>query len=60
MTETPFQALVPGCRVLLADEFDCVVPPGWHTISEVNQEDGSFKVGGRYSVWPRRIIQIEV
>lgn len=44
-----------GDTVTLGEEFDCIIPPGTYTVSQVNP-DGSFHVGGNTAVWPRRII----
>lgn len=49
--------LETGKAVLLKDEWDCIVHPGWHIITSVN-EDGSFHVGGNTAVWPRRVAQV--
>lgn len=50
--------MLPGDRVTLTDEPDCIIPAGEYTVSKVNP-DGSFHVGGRTAVWPRRIINGE-
>lgn len=44
----------PGDRVILQDEVDCIIPQGEYVVSKINS-DGSFHVGGRTAVWPRRI-----
>lgn len=46
--------MTTGDIVTLVDEPDCIVPAGTYRVSKVN-EDGSFHVGGRTAVWPRRI-----
>lgn len=43
-----------GSIVHLRHEDDCIVPPGSHVVSKINP-DGSFHVGGRTAVWPRRV-----
>lgn len=43
--------------VTLGPEEDAIIPAGQYVVSKVNS-DGSFHVGGRTSVWPRRIIAI--
>lgn len=45
---------VVGYFVDLAYEDDCIVPAGRYRVSKVNP-DGSFHVGGKTAVWPRRI-----
>jgi hypothetical protein len=46
---------VVGDIVTLGDEPDCIIPAGDYKVSHVNP-DGSFRVSGNTSVWPRRII----
>lgn len=47
--------MIPGTLVLLTGFGPgCIIPDGWHVVSDVN-EDGSFHVGGRTAVWPHRI-----
>lgn len=46
-----------GDRVVLEDEEGCIVPAGEYTVSKKN-EDGSFHVGGRTAVWPRRVSSV--
>lgn len=49
----------PGDHILLTGfEPGCIIPDGWHEVSEVNA-NGSFHVGGRTAVWPRRIKEIK-
>lgn len=43
-----------GEEVYLLPEDDSIIPDGYHTISQKN-DDGSFHVGGNTAVWPRRI-----
>lgn len=43
-----------GDFVVLAEEEDSIVPAGTYRVSKVNP-DGSFHVGGKAAVWPRRI-----
>lgn len=43
-----------GDTVVLRDEDDSIIPAGTYPVTQVN-EDGSFHVGGRTAVWPRRI-----
>lgn len=47
-----------GTNVRLAPEDDMLVPPGWYTVSSIN-DNGSFHVGGNIAVWPRRIAEVE-
>lgn len=47
-----------GDTVTLKHEPDCIVPAGLHVVSKINP-DGSFHVGGRTAVWPRRVVAVD-